>query len=387
MELPIAPYATAAARNLLTPALLIYPEIVDSNIAATVRMAGGDANRWRPHIKTVKSAYVLSRLAVAGVVNYKCSTTLELLLACQSGAADVLFAFSVAGANASRAVDIAKDFPGTRVSVLIDAPGMIPFWTEHKIGMFIDVNPGMDRTGVAQDRSDGVVALAQAAGHYFRGLHYYDGHMTASDFAERERQAHEGYDRLLRIVEQLAALGIPVGEVITSGTPAAPCAMSYSGFQNETFQHRISPGTVVLSDLNSLKQLPGRGYAPAAVVLTTVVSQPKANVVTCDGGHKAVSVDSGVPNCAVLGYPGLTPLKPSEEHLPIEVTTGAPMPALGEQLYLAPKHICPSVNNFDNAVLVVQGRVEGLERIGARGHERPVQDFRLAGGTMPFIRA
>jgi D-serine deaminase-like pyridoxal phosphate-dependent protein len=372
MELRLENYAVAEASEILTPALLIYPDIVDANIAATVRLAGGDPDRWRPHIKTVKSAAVLSRLAAQGVVNYKCSTTLELLLACRNGAADVVFAFSLVGANASRAAEIAKEFPGTRVSVLIETPEMIPFWMKQGIGMFIDVNPGMDRTGVSQERVDQVTALVQAAGAGFRGLHYYDGHISTPDYAEREKRAHEGYDHLMRIVGRLAELGIPVGEMITSGTPAAPCAMSYQGFRNTTFIHRISPGTVVFNDLNSLKQLPGYGYAPAALVLATVVSQPTANVITCDAGHKGVSVDSGVPNCSVVGYPGLNPLKPSEEHLPIEIAPGAKAPKIGDQLYLVPKHVCPSVNNFDDALFIVNGRIRSVEPIGARGHEHSI---------------
>jgi D-serine deaminase-like pyridoxal phosphate-dependent protein len=344
---------------------------VDANIAATVRLAGGDPNRWRPHIKTVKSSAVLSRLAVQGVVNLKCSTTLELLLACRSGAADVLLAFPVVGANAARAAEIAREFTKTRVSVLIETPDHVAFWMRQNIGIFIDVNPGMDRTGISQDRIDAITALARSAGDNFRGLHYYDGHMSAPDYAERERQAHQGYDRLLRIVQRLAEDGIPVGEVITSGTPAAPCAMSYPGFRNTTFIHRISPGTVVFNDLNSLKQLPGYGYAPAAVVLSTVVSKPGTNFITCDAGHKSVSADSGVPTCAVIGRSGLTPLKPSEEHLPMEATAGTEAPAIGDQLYLLPKHICPSVNNFDEALFIVDGRIHSVEPIGARGHERP----------------
>lgn len=387
MEFRLQNYAIADTANLLTPALLIYPEIVEANIAATVRLAGGDPNRWRPHIKTVKSAAVLARLAAHGVLNFKCSTTLELLLACHSGAADVVFAFSLVGANARRAVEIANDYPNTRVSVLIETPDMIPFWTERNVGMFIDVNPGMDRTGVSQDRVEQVVQLAQAAGEGFRGLHYYDGHVHATDYSEREKQAHEGYHHLMRIVNRLAELGVPVGEVITSGTPAAPCAMTYPGFRNSTFLHRISPGTIVFCDLNSLKQLPGFGYAPAALVLATVISKPTANVITCDAGHKGVSVDSGVPNCAVVGYPELTPLKPSEEHLPIEIGAGSEAPEIGDQLYLVPKHVCPSVNNFDDALFIVNGRVQSLEAVDARGHEPSAHDLRLAGGTMPFIRA
>ena len=40
--------------DVLTPALVVYPEIVAANIAQTLRLLGGDPDRWRPHIKTAK---------------------------------------------------------------------------------------------------------------------------------------------------------------------------------------------------------------------------------------------------------------------------------------------------------------------------------------------
>jgi D-serine deaminase-like pyridoxal phosphate-dependent protein len=160
-----------------------------------------------------------------------------------------------------------------------------------------------------------------------------------------------------------------VGEVITSGTPAFPCAASYAPFRSASFVHRASPGTVVYSDMTSMNQLPAEwGYQPAAVVVATVVSHPKADYLTCDAGHKAVSADAGLPTCEVIGRPDLAPLKPSEEHLPIQVKGGT-RPEIGEALYLVPRHVCPTVNNFDDAVIVEGNRVVGVERVTARGHE------------------
>src|SRR5579863_1595311 len=99
---PVDPYIIQDSERLLTPALLVYPEIVDANIKVTIRMAGGDPNRWRPHLKTAKMPSVLELLIANGVQQFKCSTTLELLIACQAGAEDVLLAYPVMGANAQR---------------------------------------------------------------------------------------------------------------------------------------------------------------------------------------------------------------------------------------------------------------------------------------------
>ncbi|HWZ34074.1 MAG TPA: alanine racemase [Bryobacteraceae bacterium] len=366
-------YSIDAVESLLTPALAIYPEIVDSNIEATLRLLGGDVNRWRPHVKTAKLGFIMRRLAERGVVHAKCSTSVELAVACEAGIQDVVLAYPVVGANAARVRELAEQYSGARISVLVENATQIAAWKGSRLGIFIDVNPGMGRTGIEQDRVAAILDLARAAGPAFRGLHYYDGHVASMALAEREKIAHSGYDRLMEIVGGLERAGVPVEEVITSGTPAFPCSATYAPFRSGKFVHRTSPGTVVYSDATSMTQLPAEwGYQPAAVVVSTVVSHPKANYLTCDAGHKSVSADAGIPTCEVAGRPDLRPLKPSEEHLPIEVLGGV-RPAIGEALYLVPRHVCPTVNNFDDALIIEGNRVVGVERVTARGHESPVK--------------
>ncbi len=370
-NLPQEPYELHDADRVITPALLIYPERVDANLEATLKMLGGDPNRWRPHIKTAKLGVIVRRMIEYGILNLKCATTLELLTACQAGASDVLLAYSVMGGNARRTVEIAESFPRTRVSVLIETREQAAAWHGSKMGVFIDVNSGMNRTGIAQEHIDEIVQLARHLGDQFRGLHYYDGHVSAFSPSEREQHVHKGYDQLLQIVDGLGASGIEVGELITSGTPATPFAVTYPGFQR-SLTHRVSPGTVVFNDMSSLEQLSEYGYAPAALVVTTVVSHPTPHSITCDAGHKSVSADAGVPTCQVAGHPELKPLSPSEEHLPIESQADGNLPLIGEKLYLLPRHVCPTVNNFDQALFVVNGQVHSIEPVTARGHESPL---------------
>jgi len=374
--LSLEPYRIQNAAQVLTPALLLYPEFVEANIRTTLRLLGGDANRWRPHVKTAKLEFIMRMLATNGVTNFKCATTLELLTACRAGARDVLVAYPLQGANALRVREIARQFPAVRVSALVEAAKTPEIWKGSAIGLFLDVNPGMNRTGIEQNRAEEVVRVARAvldAGLEFRGLHYYDGHLSNFDLPERIVAAHRGYDQLLALVGALEAAGMPVAELITAGTPALPGSLSYVGFRDARFTHRVSAGTVVYGDATSREQLPADyGYQPAVVVLARVVSHPAPNIFTCDAGHKSVSADSGVPNCIVLGREDLLPRAPSEEHLPIEVPAGAAKPAVGDFVYLLPRHVCPTVNNFDDALLVRSGVVERVERVTARGHESPL---------------
>jgi len=282
----------------------------------------------------------------------------------------------VVGANAPRVLEITDQFPHVRISVLVENEEQVRQWRGSSVGVFVDINPGMNRTGVEQGQTDKVVRLVRAveeAELQFRGLHYYDGQHGGLDEPERTAAAHAGYDCLLKLVVAIQDSGMSVGEVITAGTPTFPCSLAYKPFHGAGFIHRVSPGTIVYCDATSLAQLPAEyGYAPAALVLTRVVSRPHDGIITCDAGHKTVSADAGVPTCVVGGHPELTPLAPSEEHLPMALNGDSAGPQVGEALYLLPRHVCPTVNNFDSALLVRDGQIASVEKVTARGREAPV---------------
>jgi D-serine deaminase-like pyridoxal phosphate-dependent protein len=378
-------YRVSDPERVLTPALALYPDAIASNIRCTLDLLAGRADRWRAHIKTAKLNYTLRMLIDRGVSNLKCATTLELLQACQTGATDVLVAFPLMGANAHRVREINNQHPGVRISVLAENEAQVHQWRGADVGIFLDINPGMNRTGIEQSSRQYVVELAQAvsqSGLEFRGLHYYDGQFGAVAEPERTKAAHAGYDQLLGLVRDLEAAGIHVPEVVTAGTPTLPCSIAYPGFDNANFLHRVSPGTVVYHDATSLTQFPPEyGYAPAALVIARVISHPQPNIITCDAGHKAVSADAGVPTSVVVGHPELTPLSPSEEHLPFAVSEGPNSPQVGDILYLIPRHVCPTVNNFDAAVILRNGQVESVEEVSARGHEGPLLNQTVVGSA------
>ncbi len=369
-------YAIADAARLMTPALLVYPEWVDANLAAVLRLLGGDASRWRAHVKSAKLTSVMAQLVASGVTHLKCATTLELKVACDAGARDVLLAYPIVGPKVERVKALAREHPGVAVSALLDDAATLDAWTGGPVGLFVDVNPGMDRTGIPDTATDAVIRTARAivaAGIRFGGVHYYDGHVVAQSGATACEAAHRGFNRLLALVTEIERAGIVVPEIITAGTPGFACSLSYAGFRSAAPVHRVSPGTIVYNDATTAGQLPASwGLRPAAIVAAAVVSHPAPGRVTCDAGHKTVSADAGVPTCVVLGRPDLEPLNPSEEHLPISVPPGAPVPAIGDILYLVPRHVCPTVNNFDHAVLVRGGQITGVEPVAARGREAPL---------------
>jgi D-serine deaminase-like pyridoxal phosphate-dependent protein len=224
-----------------------------------VRLCGGNPDKWRPHVKTTKIREVYAELARAGVRCFKAATPREADVLASvleaegvSAGADILVAFPLVGPGLARLARVASRFPLTSFSVLVetvDAASELP----PNLSFFIDVNPGMHRTGMPlSDAEGGLAASVAAAGApgRFRGVHFYDGHATAIGVPLDARR--EGlsllYDRLLALDKQLAAAGFPVGELITAGTPAFTSSLSHRGLAS-TGRHRVSPGTVVFHDL------------------------------------------------------------------------------------------------------------------------------------------
>jgi D-serine deaminase-like pyridoxal phosphate-dependent protein len=366
-------YRFAGIDQMLTPFLGIFPDMVDSNIAETIRIAGGDPNRLRPHIKTSKLLSVVRRFVESGIQQCKCATTLELAVACEAGMRDVLVAYPMVGANARRVQEVSARNPNVTVSALVDHPNQIQEWNPS-IGIFIDVNPGMDRTGISPEHTSKVVEMVHAitdSGRPFRGLHYYDGHLGSLDYEERRQKALNGYQQLVRLAGSVRDAGFVVGEVITSGSSVFPFASAYPPLLTGDFTLRVSPGAAIYGDFTVQHQLSQFGYRTAALVASRVVSHPRSDLVTCDAGVKAVAVFAGLPNCAVFGKPELVPQRLSEEHLTLQAPAGAAVPEIGEILYLIPRHAGLTVNNFDEAVVVSSDGSIVLERVTARGHESP----------------
>ena len=280
---------------------------------------------------------------------------------------DILVAYPLVGPNLARLAEIANQRRAIKYSVLIEESTHLAEIPDH-IGFFVDVNPGMNRTGVPIEESDLILEIAAAAGERFRGFHFYDGHQHDMDLGARERAIHAGYDQLLSLRARALEAGLKVGELITSGTPALLHATRYEPLKGlEGTLHRVSPGTVVFHDQRSEEENPELQLLPAATVLTRVVSHPAPGVITCDAGSKAVASEAGDPIAVILGHPEWTPMTPNEEHLPIQVT--GDRPPRGSELLLVPRHICPTVNLAEEAALIEGGRLKEVVRVAARAHE------------------
>src|SRR5919106_3506497 len=111
--------------EVATPALVLMPSRLRRNVEAVVARIG-DADRWRPHVKTAKTALAVDVQRGAGVDTFKCATLGELELLAARGARDVILAHFQLGANARRLREAAERMPSTAVSTLAEDVSSLP---------------------------------------------------------------------------------------------------------------------------------------------------------------------------------------------------------------------------------------------------------------------
>src|SRR5262245_41915075 len=357
--------------RLLSPALVIHLDLVRENLKRMLGYAGSP-ERWRPHLKTTKTPAVFAECLAAGLRHFKCATVREARCLLDTARAagvpeiDLLLAYPLIGPALGELGRLAREHPRARLSVLCEDPLAVD-GVPRELGLFIDLDPGMRRTGVPLAERETIRALARAVAGRLRGLHHYEGHLHGEP-AQRRAQCFASYRELLELTDALEREGAAIEELVTSGTPAFRNALAFPGFRSSRRVHRVPPGTVVFPALRSAEENPDLELAPAAVVLARVVSRPSADIVTCDAGSKSIAAEAGDPCAAVIGRPELVALPPSEEHLPLRVTAGA-APERGDVLMLVPRHVCPTVNLAEEAVLVEGGRIEATVRVSARAHD------------------
>jgi len=374
--------------RIQTPALLIDLARVRWNAARMIDALDGAVDRWRPHVKTIKLPALMGELARAGVRHFKAATVREARVLARVLAedgivgADVLIAYPLVGPALVAAGRLAGASPHVDVSVLVDTPDAAR-GAPASLGLFVDLDSGMHRTGIPAGRLDRAIATARAAGSRLAGLHWYDGHAHGLDEAGRVREVERAERRLHELVELARFSGVEVGEVSTTGTASLQAWLDRGpvDFGGPTV-HRLSPGTIVLHDLRSEGLVPRLGLRPAAVVLARVVSHPMEDIVTLDAGSKSLAVDAGHPCAIALGWPGLEARIPSEEHLPMQVLAGEP-PRRGEAIRLCPAHVCPCVNLVDEVLLVEGGSIRAIAGVAARGHDLLVVDPAAAPSAPP----
>jgi D-threonine aldolase len=370
-------YRIEDTTQLLTPCLLVYPEIIRDNLKEAVRIAG-DGSRLRLHVKTHKTAEIVQLATEAGITKHKCATLAEAQMLGECQVADVLIAYPQVGPNIVRLVEVVSQYPLTRFATVVDNQRCATELSDQLMALgltmdvLIDIDSGMHRTGIAAD--EGAFELAQhivgSSNLLFSGLHVYDGQNHQSSLQERTAAVAELLKPVQALVAKLKEAGMNVGKMVCGGTPTFPVFANYAFADVDVFSEaeiELSPGTCVLSDFNYGKNYQDmNGFRHALLLLTRVISKTSPNRLTVDLGYKAVASDQPADRrCFFPELPDAKLAQHSEEHLAIE-TPHANAIEVGQVLYAVPAHVCPTVALHARMHVVRDGMIHGNWKVAAR---------------------
>lgn len=350
----MTPFPVANEDRIPSPALLIFSEKVDANLARMLAIAGGP-ERLRPHVKTHKLEPLIRRQLALGITKFKTATLAEATMCATAGARDVLVAYPLAGPSLALLCELAARFPATRFSALVDnAPAIRGLSVAArvagvKMNVFLDLDCGMHRTGAPMEKAAMLYRLiAESPALFPGGLHAYDGHIQDACLETRRAACEAAFVPVLDLRRSLESSGLGVPTLVAGGTPTF-------AFHAACTDRQCSPGTTVLWDFGYAEKFTDMPFDIAAVLLTRVVSKPGRDRLTLDLGHKAVAAENPLAmRVKIAELPDAVAVMQSEEHLVIE-TTFAKDCFIGQPLHALPRHICPSVALHEEAWIVRDG--------------------------------
>ena len=343
-----------ASDSVATPALVVDAQCVARNIERLAAYAAPHGIAVRPHAKTHKSVE-LARLQLAadacGLTVAKVGEAEALVPSFDDRTPDVLVGYPVvdpvrverlAGLAPTAAVRVALDS-----ACAVDAVGAAARMAGTTIGVLVDLDVGMGRTGVPTPEALGVLAqtVNDRPGLRLDGIFCYPGHIWAKP-AEQAVPLAAVAAKLQEAIDLFDRHGL-CREIVSGGsTPTAFQSHRVSQFTE------IRPGTYVFNDMNTVHG----GFCMladcAARIVCTVVSDAVTGQVVLDGGTKTFTSDRCVPapdsgHGFIVEYPDAVITKLTEEHGQVDVSRCDRGPRVGERVTVIPNHICPCINLQD----------------------------------------
>ncbi len=357
--------------SLESPCLVVYQELVEENLAILQReieelIPGEGLSCLRPHVKTHKSSWATRLQLERGIDKFKCSPN-ELDMLTEEGARDIFVAYPPLRPLAEKIARAVSQDRELRILAQVSRIEHAEFLAEaagrHDVDLhyLIDIDVGDHRTGLQPPEARALLKALQDDDRLSRihceGLHAYDGHNHSSCPQERKECGYEAMESVVNVLGELEEDGNQLKRLVVGGTPGSlPCLEALARRNDIEADIEISPGTFIYWDTRYDELMPGR-FRLAALILARVMDQPTPRRITLDLGHKRWGIDQGPVH--LFSSPGLEVVKVSEEHTVLEHDGNSTL-AIGDPVLIAPRHVCATVNLWEEFHLVAaNGQLQG----------------------------
>jgi D-serine deaminase-like pyridoxal phosphate-dependent protein len=352
--------------GIVTPTVVVDIDVLERNIALWAERLRERGVGLRPHTKTSKCIPVIRRQVEAGAVGLTVATLGEAEVLADAGFTELFQAFPLWAGQPERARRLRELHERVNLMVGVEsadsaaALGRAVAGDTRPLGVLIELDPGLHRSGVAPAEAVSVARAAADAGLRVRGAFTFGGHgYAACDAAPRA--GDDEVSALAAAAESLSAAGFEVDVLSAGSTPTA-----LHSARGPVTDER--PGTYVFQDAQQVQLSVAPMSEVALVVAATVVASHADGRFVLDTGSKAIAADR--PQWA-RGH-GLLPAYPEaelrslSEHHCVGWTTGQ-RPKVGEVVAVVPNHCCVVVNLVDELTVVRNGEVIDRWPVASRG--------------------
>ena len=355
-----------------TPALAVDAGALERNLERMAAHAKAKDIGLRPHTKTHKCPLLAKKQLELGAIGVCAAKVSEAEVMVDAGIEAVLVTSPVVTRDKiARVVDLARRSAGFQIVVdnaaAVTALGEAARRAGVTVGVMIDLDPGMGRTGIASGAPalDLLRQVARLPGLRFDGLQCYAGNvMHVNGWEERRKRSLAALERAIETKSLMEREGFEVRAFTGGGTGTFDIDCDVDAFTD------LQVGSYLFMDVG-YRRCGGRGgavfndFEPSLFVLATAISKPASGFITIDAGFKALSADSGVPD--LYDVSGVVYKWGGDEHGILVLESPSRPIELGDQVTLIVPHCDPTVNLYDVFHPYRDGRVEELWPISARG--------------------
>lgn len=359
---------------LQTPALLVDLAALERNLRKMQEYLNSHGMGLRAHAKTHKCPVIAHRQMELGAIGICAAKLSEAEVMAAAGLERLLITSPlVSDAQLERAVRLAAATDGLQLVLdrteTADAlQTRLAADPNLNMGVLIDLDPKMGRTGVAC----GAPALALA--RHLRdacprlrldGLQCYAGHcMHIGGLAERRARYREVMQPAMETRDKLREDGFAVATFSGGGTG------TYNLDAETACLTDLQAGSYALMDeeygvIGGANGARFDDFEQALFVLVSAISQPHPRLLTVDGGYKAFASDTVKP--VLKDVTGVDFHWGGDEHGILSLAKASKHLATGDRLLVVPPHCDPTINLYDYCFPFRDGQVREIWPIAARG--------------------
>lgn len=359
--------------DLQTPALLIDQDALLRNLQKMQSYLTSKGKGLRAHAKMHKCPVIAKKQLALGAIGICAAKLSEAEVMAASGVQKLLLTSPlVSDDQIQRLLRLLKkaeiqivvdqaDF-ASRLQAALAAAG-------RRLGVLIDLDPKMGRTGVACGKPALVLArhLRDTCPNlHLEGLQFYAGHcMHIRGYVERRSRYLELLQLGMQTRDSLCGEGFDIQVFSGGGTGTYNIDAEVADGLTD-----LQVGSYALMDEEyGITGGPGRDrfddFEQALFVLVSAISQPGSRAITLDGGIKAFATDTVKP--VPKDLEGVSFHWGGDEHGILALSNPSRPVAPGDRLMMVPPHCDPTMNLYDFCFPFRDGQVQEIWPITARG--------------------